>query len=251
MDYNQKSINNLKDPTMQNASHYINNQQNKIREFNVNSEAIASFFIEKFISLAITDAKRNEIETKIPSKCFGYVTKIINNFIKMEYLPYDRDDRYILVPNSKKKFIYDNKYSDKIITNLNSNNNINNNLNIKDNVEEAVDNINSSHDKFLNKSSFSNNDIINRLQNDSSMDDGGINKIIHEDADTENQFFKTNENLSNLNFEENTGLFFDNKILGVNDWSICDEPVNYFSFSFKILIMYLISEIYFFIFLSF
>lgn len=232
MDYNQKQINNQKDKiTMPNASQDSNNNQLKNREFNINSETIASFVIEKLISLAITDAKRNEIEAEIPKKCFSYVTNIINNFIKLEYLPYDRDDRNILLPYSNNKNINKKKKSDKILGNVICNNNLNN--------DENVDNISNSQNNFLNKS-LSNNEIIEQLHGDSSMDDPVNNdsiidnnenennigsKIIKQDVYEENDIFKTNDNGSTFNLEENFGHFFDNKFFGVNDWNICEEPV--------------------------
>lgn len=254
MDYNQKPINNLKGQTMQNASQDLNNPVAKNREFTVNSETITSFFIEKLISLAITDAKRNEIEAKILSKCFSYVTNIINNYIKIEYLPYDRDDRNILVPNSKKKEFNQNLNSNKnLFANNNSNNNLNNfnsnfdlnnNNNKNNNFENAADNNSNSQNNFLNRSLSNNELIIKQLRNpeyneDSSMEDAENHKILGDDADAEaeNELFKTNENVSNLNFDENFGYFFDNRFFGNNDWTICDEPVNiFFNFFIKFIL---------------
>lgn len=234
MDYNKKAISNLKDFSMANTTQDLNNPIIKNREFTVNSETIVSFVIEKIISLAITDAKRNEIEAEIPSKCFSYVTNIINNFIKTEYLPYDRDDRYILLPNLKKKDNNQNSYSNKALghmailntdhVNMNpNNNNINNNNDIAENNSNL-------HNNFLNKSLSANEEIIKQLQNDNSSvdDDTNYNKISNEDHNTENDFLKTNDNVSNFNLEENLGYFFDNRIFGVNDWTICDEPVTQF-----------------------
>jgi len=247
MDYNQKAINNLNDKTMQNANlQDLNNPPSKNREFNINSESIVSFFMEKFISHAITGAKRNKIEAEIPSKCFKYVTNIINNYIKMEYLPYDRDDRNILVPNSKKKEIpisnnnSDNKKQKSSNANnlninikSNSNNVIVKNFNSNNNVENADIN-GSSQNNFLNRSLSNNNEqLIKQLEYDqSSMDESENNEILSQErdvgAEAENEFFKTNDNVSNLNFGENYLYFFDNKFFGVNDWTVCDEPVNYY-----------------------
>lgn len=242
MDYNRKAISNSKELTMQNAPQDLNNPISRNREFTVNSETIVSFVIEKLISLAITDAKRNEIEAEIPLKCFSYVTNIINNFIKSEYLPYDRDDRYILLPNLKKKQTNLNSNSNKDLAKLNSvnaNENLNNNNNNKNHLNDINENnfgnpvnLNNSQDNSSNKSLSGNEEIIKQLQSeDSSMevsDEEDGKKLLSEEPDAENEFLKTNDNVSNLNLEENLEYFFDNRFFGVNDWTICAEPVKHF-----------------------
>jgi len=226
MENNQKLNNNLNKQNINNNFNNINFANNsdpniqRNREFNVNSETVVSFMIEKMISLAITDSLRNEIDAKIPTKCFTYITDMVNNYIKIEYLPYDRDDKYILIPN-KKKAIKNFLNSNKNLNNLNNMNIVINNNNI-----ENEQNISNSQNNFLNKS-ISNNEIINNINVDSSLEEEENKKIINE-VSIENEFLRTNDNQSNINLEDNIGYFFDNNFFGINDWTICDEPVFYF-----------------------
>lgn len=51
--------------------------------------------IDKLISYSITDAQNNRVEQQIPFKCWDFTKKIFDNFIKLEFMPIDRDDIYM------------------------------------------------------------------------------------------------------------------------------------------------------------
>ena len=76
MDNNFKPLNNNKIQNMYNVN---NNENNAIRNksFNVNSESIVSFILEKLISLTITESIKNEIETKNEYPNFLHLTLFI------------------------------------------------------------------------------------------------------------------------------------------------------------------------------
>jgi hypothetical protein len=222
MDNNQKPSNKLNKQNMNNNIFNTNNANNqelniqRNKDIGVNSETIASFMIEKIISLAITGAFTNEIDSKISLKCYSYITNIINNYIKVEYLAFDRDDKNMVAPINKNKILKTTFESKKNFNTYNTNININNN--------EDFHNFSNLQNNFFNKS-ISNNENMNKIDLDSSLSVEENKKIVNE-VTIENEFLKTNENNSNMNLEDNLVYYYDNYILGVNDWTICDEPVN-------------------------
>lgn len=172
----------------------LNNNENpniKHREFSINSETIASYMIDKLISLSITGAVKNEIENRIPEKCIDYISNIINNFIKVEFLPYDRDDKFLQFQSKKPS----NNIQNDFLTRTLSNDDISKGLDITSSMED---------DSYYNKNNI------------------------------EQDFLKTQENNnynSNNNYQQNnsgfedSSYFFDNNYCGINDWTICSEPV--------------------------
>ena len=146
----------------------------------INSETIVSFAIEKIISLTVSNSFKEEIEKKIPSKCYTFMTDIINNLLKLEYLPYDRDD--------------------KIMPSLDLDNLNNEEINIKKEVLETISK--------------------NKISDESELSLSGTDKL----SDVRNSsgigFLKINESWENVD-----NKFFDNFFYGINNWTICDEPV--------------------------
>jgi hypothetical protein len=172
------------------------NQKENIKLIGINSETIVSFAIDKIISWTISNSFKDQIDKKIPRKCYEFMIKIINNHLKLEYLSYDRDDKNL--PQFNLNFDNDNY--------INSNKEMNN-------LKKA------ELDKFdkIRKKSFienSNSEIsLSISENLSEADEG--------ESNNRKEFLKTNESL----MENFTNKFFDNFFHGVNEWSICEEPV--------------------------
>jgi len=199
------------------------NVPSRMKGSNLDSETIVSYIIDKVLSLALTQALRNEIDENIPKKCFSYLTNMINTYIKEEYLPYDRDDRYISNQFQKHKINKHFLNSNSKLNNNSDKNNNNNNHNING-IENDSKNIKKTQSNISNKSCSIID--INTLEEDSSLEERENNNILNQEL-IENEFLGTNDNNnnSNFNFDENFGYFFDNKFYGVNDWTICEEPV--------------------------
>lgn len=188
------------------------------REFSVNSEEMASFIIEKLISLAITEEQRRRTNEIIPNKCFSYLTNMIKNYLKLEFLPYDKDD-YILEKSAESLYSHEINQQNQTKNNwmpisyLKNKNSTENLSRIKDQYNYKNDNegndSDSSHSTIKKENS-------KNFQSMPSIDSVKLGHSFHKQL--ENQ----NENLLN---ENPKNFFFDNYIFGVNDWTINEEPV--------------------------
>ena len=195
------------------------------RNFSVNSEEMASFVIEKIISLAITEEQRRRTDDQIPNKCFSYLTNMIKNYLKLEFLTYERDD-YIKEKTAESSYSHDiqqqnNKTNNWMpISNLKNKakgDNIIYNKKAKEKnkniIEEGAydsDNSDSSHSTIKRENS-------KQFQSMPSIDSVKLENSFH-NKQIENQ----NHNLFGENYRN---IFFDNYFFGVNDWTINEEPV--------------------------
>ena len=180
--------------------------------FSISSEQIASAIFDKLISLTLTEVSRREINRNIPKKCFFYMRNMIKNFLKLEFLPHDRDDLYInnqdllsIRPDSKSTNEI-NKL--KNIISQGSKNSII--AEIKENKSDT-----NSYSKQLNSSA-------------SPTDEEGSGSIIGKNCiqsdDLDKLDFLENEDRMLINKKQEE-IYMDNYIYGFNDWTIMDEPV--------------------------
>jgi hypothetical protein len=194
------------------------------QEFSVNSEEIASFMIEKLISLAITEEQRRKTSDQIPNKCFSYLSEMIKNYLQLEFLPHDIDD-YINEKAAESLYSHEmEKHPNKITSswmpisnlkykaNVENLNKVNNNKNKNEKkAKEQAENISEKDDDFSNENDSSHS-TIKRENSKQSIDSHSLHKQISD----------PNENIF---FENAKTIFYDNCIFGVNDWTINEEPV--------------------------
>jgi hypothetical protein len=160
------------------------------KEFYNHSETIAKDIIEKMISYTISISYQNDIERKVPEKCWNYMQKILDDFIHLEYICHDRDD-YKLHLESK-KFL---NFSHKSIKNTNR-------------LESEIFGFREK-DNFALLNEF---DTLENIENgDNNVMDFGEGKSRMRDG-FENDIEKN--------------LFFDNEYQGINEWSALSEPVS-------------------------
>ena len=62
------------------------------RNFTNHSETIVQFIIEKLIFFTITEAYRREVESKILTHCWEFLKNMVDNFVKLKFISFDRDD---------------------------------------------------------------------------------------------------------------------------------------------------------------
>jgi len=180
------------------------------RGCSMNSEQISLFIIDKLISLTLTEVSRRETNKIIPKKCFSYITNMIQNFLKLEFLPHDRDDLHI---NNQEVFI-SRPYS-------RDTNEINK---IKNFIGQGEKNI------LIDEIKTENN-LDKELNSSLSPTDSSIGKDSSKTIplnDSKLDYFMNNEN------KIKGEIFMDNYISGFNDWTIMDEPVGIFYFFIKI-----------------
>lgn len=193
------------------------------REFSVNSEEIASFVIEKLISLVITEEQRRRTNDEIPNKCFSYLTDMVKNYLRLEFLPYDRDD-YFNEKTAESLYSNDIQQQGKTrsnwmpISNLKTKANGYNNKN-QNKLKEQNQNINEEEDDDL-----SNDSSHSTIKRENSKQFQSMPSI--DSVKLDNSFNKQieNQNDNHVNNQQRN-IFFDNFIFGVNDWTINDEPV--------------------------
>ena len=80
------------------------------RFFQVNSEPVAQFMVEKLISLAITNSHHAKIIREIPNYCFDKLKETIQNYTEIQYIAYDRDD---LECSNENSYLYPRSVVDK------------------------------------------------------------------------------------------------------------------------------------------
>ena len=80
------------------------------RFFQVNSETVARFMVEKRISLAITNSHHAKIIREIPNYCFDKLKETIQNYTEIQYIAYDRDD---LECSNENSYLYPRSVVDK------------------------------------------------------------------------------------------------------------------------------------------
>jgi hypothetical protein len=155
------------------------------------SEYISLYIIDKLISLSLTEVLRKETNRNIPKKCFTFITNFIKNFLKIEYLPHDRDDLYIKIQEDllMKNFICQEDEIRDIKTE-----------NTNENKEKDLNSSGSPSDSIIDKESSK-----SITSNDSKLDD----------------FINNQEKIKGE-------IYMDNYIRGINDWSIMSEPVGIF-----------------------
>jgi hypothetical protein len=164
------------------------------REFFNHSETVAKEIIEKLISYTISISYQNDIEKKVPEKCWNYMQKILDDFIHLEYICRDRDD-FNLNFESKKVHSIEDNYSQKSGKNL---------LRLESEMFKGL----------REKDNFA---LLNEIDTFENID-GGDNNIM----DFEMKY-RVRDRFDN---EIDKNIFFDNQYQGVNEWSILPEPVN-------------------------
>ena len=80
------------------------------RFFQVNSEPVARFMVEKLISLAITNSHHAKIIREIPNYCFDKLKETIQSCTEIQYIAYDRDD---LECSNENSYLYPRSVVDK------------------------------------------------------------------------------------------------------------------------------------------
>ena len=177
--------------------------------FSISSESIVSFIIEKLISYTITESQKRQIYNNIPQKCFSYLTDIFKNYLKLEFLTHEFDD-----------------YSNE--------NNIE--MNRKKSLMNTFNDLNDTNSSNLSLKKYENKNFhtIPSIKSEKSDGDESFKRIYMENNSNMNNSVKSSNlidnpfhNIENKYFDEKPKiLFFDNYSSGINDWSICDEPVN-------------------------
>ena len=164
--------------------------------FTITSEAISSSILEKIINYTITEVQRRKTFNDIPKKCFKFMTNIIENTLKLEFLPYDTDDYLISKEdlNLQNTFGFNSHYQRANLSSSES---------IPSKISEKFEN---SFDKF----SENNND-----QN--------MNMSINNKISNDRNYFNNIENNYFCGIKKN--YFYDNNSHGLNDWSFNIEPV--------------------------
>jgi hypothetical protein len=198
-DKNIKIQQNLQQPEPEIRQNYFPTEAEKLENmgFYPISEYISLYIIDKLISLSLTEVARREANKNIPKKCFIYITNFIKNFLKIEFLPHDRDDLYIKNHENlllMKNFIGQEDEIRDIKTE-----------NTNENEEKDLDSSGSPSDSIIDKESSK-----TIASNDSKLDD----------------FINNEEKIKGE-------IYMDNYIRGLNDWSIMNEPVGIF-FTFMI-----------------
>ncbi len=213
------------DNKTKNQKHTFTEQEKESnRQFSVNSEEVASFIIEKLISLAITEEQRRKTNDKIPNKCFSYLTNMIKNYLKLEFLPYDRDD-YLNEKAAESLYSHEIQQQNKTsnnwmpISNLKNKANTNK-INKNINEKEKDKNIHEEDDNFSNENDSNSSHSIIKKENSKQFQ--SINSL--DSVNLDNSFHKQQNNL-NLFLGNNKNIFFDNYLFGINDWTINEEPV--------------------------
>jgi len=163
------------------------------REFHNHSETVAKEIIEKLISYTISISYQNDIEKKVPEKCWNYMQKILDDFIHLEYICRDRDDFSLNVESKKVPSIEDN---------------------FSQNSGKNMHRLESEMFKGLReKDNFA---LLNEIDTFENID-GGDNNIMDFGMK-----YRIKDGFEN---EIDKNIFFDNQYQGVNEWSILPEPV--------------------------
>jgi hypothetical protein len=244
--------------------------------------------IEKLISYSITEAQNNRVEEQIPLKCWDFMKKMMDSYVKLEFMPIDRDDfsmnkeaRLLLSKESNKalglgqfvntipkdregssntKFMMEfNKPSSSLrfsdlnfkgftegSNNLQSLDSINEsateaqNLNF---IEKDGDKITPMYKKgqeinYNQKFSPQEKNYSNENENEQNISNLGDENLA-ETVGIKNNFTSSDQALHNninniqnyfskdsinINFIPNQ-IFYDNKIIGTNVWSLIEQPV--------------------------
>jgi len=197
---------------------FTDQEKESNREFSVNSEEIASFILEKLISLAITEEQRRRTHDQILNKCFSYLTNMFKNYLKLEFLPHDIDD-YLTEKNSESLYSNEIQQHNKLKNNWMPKSNLNNKANGHN--LNRINEQNKDEDE-LNDSDSSQSTI--KKQNSKQFQSVPSIDSVKLENSFNTQIENNNENLLLLS-ENPRNIFFDNYIFGVNDWTITEEPV--------------------------
>ena len=101
-------------------------KENNIEPYNNNSfsEIIVKKIIDKIISLTITKQQNKKLKSDIPLICFNFSKNILNNYIKWNFISYDKDetkkDDKTIINNSESQIFQSSNLS-QIIGNNNDN----------------------------------------------------------------------------------------------------------------------------------
>lgn len=188
--------------------------------------------IDKLISYSITDAQNNRVEQQIPFKCWDFTKKIFDNFIKLEFMPIDRDDIYMsnelinLVSKESKAIEPLVNTTPKDLQGLSSN---------KFGIEFNKPTINIKYSdmnlKVSNKENIQSLDSINENGTDTQMsiigDENLPEKILKQNNLNKIQSY-IGKDSNNWNIIFPNQIFYDNKLYGTNIWSFIEQPVNLF-----------------------
>ena len=153
-------------------------------------------------------------------RSWEFTNKMITNYIRLEFIPVDRDD-YNLSKEIK---------IDKIIPNLDSKLSIfkaNTSITPKDNKKpsgkikqnDILKNFDSQNYQSID--SMEDNNTYN-IENNTSMQNKSNQK--NNEFDDEKMLTAQQVSLTNIN---NSIIYFDNKLHGLNDWSLIEQPVNF------------------------
>lgn len=259
----KKTNEHLTSPKNQNLLNPSDLLKEENRGFSNLSEQIANFMIEKIISLTLTEVARNETNRQIPKKCFLYMSNMIKSFLKLEFLPHDRDDLYVntekerdiplLLMRSESKSTNEIKIKEikeinikklKKIVSENNNNNLNN-----EGKSQKSHNTPNSNSININTPNNNNNNMNINIQeieeeknNEKNLDSSDSEfhsnnssaKSLTEESKIERKTEKSisaddSVKLDSFICKENVGnkgdIYMDNYIYGLNDWTIMDEPV--------------------------
>jgi hypothetical protein len=168
------------------------------REFTNTSEAVVADVIDKMISFALTDVHRHEIDKQIPDQCWNFMQRMINNYIKLQFIALDRDD---------------------VTANINTINEENFNFRRKSTKLNSIKELEPRMFKFPDKrdSGLQQYNSIDTLDNIVNDNENNYALNINNDNDKFNGF--ESEKMSNSAF------FFDNHFQGINSWASIAEPV--------------------------
>jgi len=193
------------------------------RDYSNYSEAIATYMVDKIISFAVSETFVRRVDNEIPNYCWEFTNKMITNYIRLEFIPVDRDD-YNLSKEIK---------IDRIIPNLESKLSIfkaNSNLTPKDNKKpsgkikqsDLLKNFDSQNYQSLDSMEENNIEIYNNENNTSIQNKSNP----HQNNDFEDEKILTAQQASLTNIN-NSIIYFDNKLHGLNDWSLIEQPVHF------------------------
>lgn len=215
----------LKTPHASNEAISLND-----REFSNMSETIAKDIIEKLISYTVTISYQNDIERKVPEKCWNYMQKILDDFIHLEYISHERDDINLNLNSNMNIVSNTSQLNQNFNSFFNSNLNLDKKLNM---TEENITNQNmfrhfnrmEKENMKIFKSDKDNFAVLNEF--DTFENDNGENNMM----DFGGGFKGRNES------DSNRVLFFDNKFEGFNFWSSVKEPVTILSIKISDIII--------------
>lgn len=199
------------------------------RVFTYQSEAVVHNIIEKLISFAITNAYKNEIDEQIPDECWCFMKKMLNNFVKVEFMAIDRDD--INFPGVRGDKKQSNDQVGSILGNLIGPKEVS----VFNPMDKTITGQRESDFNLKRFGSLESDDTpkVSAKQTPQGNNEEYINFARAEEfIQDQDEDLKIKEALHIQQIPQAPqisqippAIFYDNKFSGFNDWSLIEEPV--------------------------